>query len=154
MFQGDEVAGVAADTEERAIDAARLIKVEYEVLPHVIASSSRRCAGKAPAVFDPGNVRARPTQETAISRPASRRRRTSSRRPTRRRSSRTPASRRTAAVCEWDGDKLTAWVSTQGVHGAREGFATALKIPQANVRVITEYMGGGFGSKFGVDARA
>ena len=25
------------------------------------------------------------------------------------------ASRRTARVCEWDGDKLTAWVSTQGV---------------------------------------
>ena len=36
MFQGDEVAAVAADTEERAIDAARLVKVEYKVLPHVI----------------------------------------------------------------------------------------------------------------------
>ena len=35
MFQGDEVAAVAADTEEHAIDAARLVKVEYEVLPHV-----------------------------------------------------------------------------------------------------------------------
>ena len=33
MFQGDEIAAVAADTEERAIDAARLVKVEYEVLP-------------------------------------------------------------------------------------------------------------------------
>ena len=54
-------------------------------------------------------------------------------------------------VCEWDGDKLTAWVSTQAVHGTREGFAEALGIPQANVRVITEYMGGGFGSKFGPD---
>jgi xanthine dehydrogenase YagR molybdenum-binding subunit len=46
-------------------------------------------------------------------------------------------------VCEWDGDKLTAWVSTQAVHGTREGFAQALGIPQANVRVITEHMGGG-----------
>jgi len=36
MFQGDEVAAVAADTEEHAIDAARLIRVEYEVLPHVV----------------------------------------------------------------------------------------------------------------------
>ena len=35
MFQGDEVAGVAADTEEHAIDAARAVKVEYEILPHV-----------------------------------------------------------------------------------------------------------------------
>ncbi len=54
-------------------------------------------------------------------------------------------------VCEWNGDNLTAWVSTQAVHGTREGFAQGLKIPQANVRVITEFMGGGFGSKFGPD---
>src|SRR4029450_10511103 len=51
-------------------------------------------------------------------------------------------------VCEWEGDKLTAWVSTQGVHQCAQGFAQALQIPQANVRVITQYMGGGFGSKF------
>src|SRR5262249_9830979 len=50
-------------------------------------------------------------------------------------------------VCEWNGDRLTAWVSTQGVNGARENFASALNIPQANVRVICQYMGGGFGSK-------
>src|SRR5213078_2569399 len=52
-------------------------------------------------------------------------------------------------VCEWDGDKLTAWVSTQGVHGTKDGFAQGLKIPASNVRVITQYMGGGFGSKLG-----
>jgi xanthine dehydrogenase YagR molybdenum-binding subunit len=45
-------------------------------------------------------------------------------------------------VCEWEGDKLTSWASTQAVHGTREQFAKALDIPQANVRVITEYMGG------------
>ncbi len=56
-------------------------------------------------------------------------------------------------VCEWEGDKLTSWASTQAVHGTREQFAKALDIPQANVRVITEYMGGGFGSKFGPDAQ-
>jgi xanthine dehydrogenase YagR molybdenum-binding subunit len=52
---------------------------------------------------------------------------------------------------EWDGDKLTAWVSTQAVHATKEGTAKALEIPQANVHVITEYMGGGFGSKLGPD---
>src|SRR5437762_6079198 len=35
MFQGDEVAAVAADTEEHAWDAVRLIKVQYEELPHL-----------------------------------------------------------------------------------------------------------------------
>jgi xanthine dehydrogenase YagR molybdenum-binding subunit len=57
------------------------------------------------------------------------------------------------AVCEWEGDRLTAWVSTQGVSAAREGLASGLNIPQANVRVITHYMGGGFGSKMGPDAQ-
>ena len=57
------------------------------------------------------------------------------------------------AVCEWDGDNLTAWVSTQGISAAREGFASGLGIPQANVRVITQYMGGGFGSKMAPDAQ-
>src|ERR1019366_4634713 len=35
MFQGDEVAALAADTEEHAWDAMRLITVDYEVLPHL-----------------------------------------------------------------------------------------------------------------------
>ena len=48
-----------------------------------------------------------------------------------------------------DGVGLDAGACT----AAREGFAEALGIPQANVRVITQYMGGGFGSKFGPDAQ-
>ena len=63
MYQGDEVAAVAADTEERAIDAARLVKVEYEVLPHVIIVD-QALSGSAPAVFTPGNVRQANVQET------------------------------------------------------------------------------------------
>src|SRR4029079_4341800 len=56
-------------------------------------------------------------------------------------------------VCEWDGDKLTAWVSTQAVIQSAQGFAQGLGIPQANVHTITQYMGGGFGSKFAPDAQ-
>ena len=50
-------------------------------------------------------------------------------------------------MCEWEGDKLSVWISTQGINAARENFATALELPQANVRVQCQYMGGGFGSK-------
>lgn len=50
MFQGDEIAAVAADTEEHAIDAARLVKVQYEVLPHV-TNVDRALDGTAPEVF-------------------------------------------------------------------------------------------------------
>src|SRR4051812_1993604 len=34
-YQGDPVAAIAADTEEQAEDAARLVKVTYDVLQHV-----------------------------------------------------------------------------------------------------------------------
>ena len=62
MFQGDEIAAVAADTEERAIDAARLVKVEYEVLPHLTVVE-QALTGKAPEVFTKGNVRQGQAQE-------------------------------------------------------------------------------------------
>src|SRR6185437_2840581 len=56
-------------------------------------------------------------------------------------------------VREWDGDKLTAWISTQAVIQRAQQFAQALGIPQSSVHCITQYMGGGFGSKFGPDAQ-
>src|SRR5204863_9981676 len=63
MYQGDEVAAVVADTEEHAIDAARAVKVEYEVLPSVISVESA-LAGRAPEVFTPANVRVGTAQES------------------------------------------------------------------------------------------
>ena len=49
MFQGEEVAALAAATEDQADDALRLIKVQYEVLPHIatsaLATARRRAAG-------------------------------------------------------------------------------------------------------------
>jgi xanthine dehydrogenase YagR molybdenum-binding subunit len=151
-YQGEPVAAIAAETEEQAIDAARMVKVTYDVLEHV-ASEQQAMASDAPVVFQGGNTRKGAAQETGD----------------------LDAGFKAAAhiveqtyathvithvcmeshgcVCEWDGDKLTAWVSTQGVHGTKDGFAQGLKIPGANVRVITQYMGGGFGSKFGPDAQ-
>jgi xanthine dehydrogenase YagR molybdenum-binding subunit len=49
----------------------------------------------------------------------------------------------------WTDDGLTSWASTQGISSVRDGLAGALKLEQSKVRVITEYMGGGFGAKFG-----
>src|SRR5262245_66006007 len=63
MYQGDAVAAVAADTEERAIDAARLVNVQYQVLPHV-ASVEQAMDPDAGEVFQGGNVRQGQTQET------------------------------------------------------------------------------------------
>ena len=57
-------------------------------------------------------------------------------------------------VAMWEGDALTLWASTQGIFATRDGVADGLGIDQSKVRVITQYMGGGFGSKLepGVEA--
>ncbi|MGA9721578.1 MAG: molybdopterin cofactor-binding domain-containing protein, partial [Candidatus Binatus sp.] len=47
------------------------------------------------------------------------------------------------------GDQLTVWCSTQGVFSARDDLAVYFSLPPDNVRVVCEYLGGGFGSKFG-----
>jgi xanthine dehydrogenase YagR molybdenum-binding subunit len=51
------------------------------------------------------------------------------------------------AVCDWVGDTLNVYISTQYVWGVRDGVAQALGMPGDKVRVICEYMGGGFGAK-------
>jgi CO/xanthine dehydrogenase Mo-binding subunit len=53
------------------------------------------------------------------------------------------------AVAEWRGDDLTVWSSTQGIYEARSQLASSFGIDAERVRVICEYMGGGFGSKVG-----
>ena len=51
------------------------------------------------------------------------------------------------AVCEWEGDGLTVYVSTQWIWGVRKDVAKRLGLPPDKVRVVCEYMGGGFGAK-------
>jgi nicotinate dehydrogenase subunit B len=52
-----------------------------------------------------------------------------------------------AAVAKLDGDKMTVYISTQTPFPAQSQIASALKMPAQNVRVITPYVGGGFGGK-------
>jgi xanthine dehydrogenase YagR molybdenum-binding subunit len=149
-YAGEEVAAVAATTEEIAGDALRLIKVEYEVLPHLATIEQAR-KPESPQVFPKGNVTQPSLQqegdaEAALKASAHVVEGVYSTQV------QTHTSLEThGGLCEWDGENLTAWVSTQAVHGTRNGVAKALGIPQTNVRVITDYMGGGFGSKLGAD---
>ena len=50
-------------------------------------------------------------------------------------------------VAQWDGDDLTLWDSNQGGHLIREQLAATLQWPLQRVRVLSEFVGGGFGSK-------
>lgn len=51
------------------------------------------------------------------------------------------------AVAKIEGDKVTIWASTQRPFGIQEEVARALGLPSQNVRVITPFVGGGFGGK-------
>ena len=51
------------------------------------------------------------------------------------------------SVCEWVGGTLNVYISTQYIWGVRSAVAEELGIPGDKVRVVCEYMGGGFGSK-------
>ena len=59
-----------------------------------------------------------------------------------------------AAVARWDGDSLTAWVSTQGMFDARQELCRRFGLPPEQVRVISEFIGGGFGAKQGAGVEA
>jgi len=56
------------------------------------------------------------------------------------------------SIAEWtDNDHLFSHISTQNVSGLAGQYAQALKISEANVHVHQDHIGGGFGSKFGID---
>jgi isoquinoline 1-oxidoreductase len=51
------------------------------------------------------------------------------------------------ALAHVEGKKATVWASTQTPFGVKEAVAQALSIPSEGVRVITPFVGGGFGGK-------
>ena len=146
-FEGEEIAAVAADNIYQARDALKAIEVEYEVLPfiHDEKSAARK---DAPQLHDKAGPPRRPMDysrgdvvkgfkeadvilEHEFSSPVS---------------IHNPMETH-GSVASWDGDKLTVWDSSQGVFTQLFDMARLLKIPYNKVRIICNYMGGGFGSK-------
>lgn len=145
----DEIVAVAAVTEQIARDAVRAIEVEYEVLPHFVDEEN---VGEAPSArpgeeASEGNVEeafaaADVVVDSRLGMP------------------------QIAHLClephgqvvEWNEDltACTVWASTQAVSTMpsqiAEGLAVrGVNVKPADVRVLTDYMGGGFGAKFGPD---
>ncbi|MFL7811436.1 MAG: xanthine dehydrogenase family protein molybdopterin-binding subunit, partial [Anaerolineae bacterium] len=153
-YQGAEVAFVAAEDERIVGDALKLIEVEYEELPFVSDLETAIAADAPPAlegetsnliepdgqVYERGSLaqgegEADVVVEITVTTPV-------------------------AAHCclethgstvQWHGDQVTVWHSTQGVWATRSSLAEALDISQDKVRAICDYVGGGFGSKWGAE---
>ncbi len=147
-YVGDEVAAVAADDEDLAEAALSLIEVKYEQLPFVTdaveaikpdAPQTRpggNLVGGKPLTLTRGSVEEGFAQadhifEETYSTPAHA----------------GAALEPRAAVASWDGDNLTVWKSTRGVHADQLALSLALDVPRGNIRVMGQNMGAGYGTK-------
>jgi xanthine dehydrogenase YagR molybdenum-binding subunit len=140
---GEIVAVVLADSFEIASDAARRIKIDYAAEPpsagfdspgadtvaakDVSKSHEDPTVGDAEAAFAGAAVKleadyATPTQHH------------------------NPIEL-FATTCAWDGGKLTVWESSQNVYGFKNGVAQQLGIAPDDVRVVSPFIGGAFGSR-------
>ncbi len=147
-YAGEEVACVIADEEEICEDARELIEVEYEVLPFVL-DPLKALEPKAPKVHESGNLF---HNEPEIYERGDIQKGFSSADVTIEGTFRTQTALHNCmethgSVALWEGDALTIWDSTQHIFGVRDVVAQALGLPKHKIRVIKQYMGGGFGSK-------
>lgn len=153
-FVGEEIAAVAADDLDTARDALKLIKVEYELLPFVTDLEEAAKPG-APQIHPKGNIlKDDDGREGEVYTRGNIDKGFKSADVIVERTYRTPTAMQNSfethgAVAMWEGDELTIWESTQSIFGVRGRVASVLKMPVSKVRVISEYIGGGFGSKGG-----
>ncbi len=149
-FEGDDVAVVAAVDGDRAKEALDLIKVDYQVLPFIL-DPEEAMKPDAPKVHPKGNIIGgkpfllqrgdieKGFKEADL---------------VYENSYRTPMVQHVTAeprvcVAHWQNGRLTVWDSSAYAFRSQASLAKILKIPMSKVRVIIEFMGGGFGDRSG-----
>src|SRR3954454_22418782 len=154
QWHGQEVAAVAATTEEQAREAVRKIKVEYEVLPHFVEDHD---LGKAGPRAKQGGERLVGDPEKAFQEAEASCEGTYGI-PVVYHSCLEPHGQ----IIQWKpgsepdgkGDQIMVWPSTQNVPAYAGDLGQRLKVPVSNIKVHMDYIGGGFGSKSNPDAWA
>lgn len=140
-YDRQPVAVVIADTFERATDAAAALRVRYAAAPpatrladapaykpaQVHGKDADTRKGDAAGALASAAVKVDATYTTPVEH-------------------HNPMEPH-ATIAQWDGDKLTLYDATQGVVGARRKLAAVFGLPVENVRVVSRFIGGGFGSK-------
>src|SRR5579863_1622867 len=133
---GQHVALVVAETLEQATAGAAAVDVEYEPQPANLRVSlddykgERKSASKRgdpDAAFASAPVKIDQTYVTPIE-------------------THNPIEMH-ASVAVWEGDRVTLYETTQGVVNYRYVMAQVLGLPVENVRVVTRFLGSGFGGK-------
>ena len=150
-FAGQEVAALAAISSDIAADALKLIKVDYETIPFVVDMDSA-AKDSAPRVFGIGSNVGRTSKSSVGDVPKGLEVAANTIEATYTTPVQTHVCLEThGAVASFNaaGDQLTVWCSTQGVFSVRDDLAVYFNLPPDNVRVVCEFLGGGFGSKFG-----
>jgi xanthine dehydrogenase YagR molybdenum-binding subunit len=59
-----------------------------------------------------------------------------------------------ASIAVWNGDKLTLWTANQMIAWSVADVAATLGVPKTNIRLVSPYIGGGFGGKLFVRSDA
>lgn len=143
-YRGQFVAVVVAETLEIARQAAEALVIHYEAQPHDAELRADRDDLYKPAKVNPGfeTDTISGDVEGALSSAAFSIDHTYT----------TPAYHNNplephATSARWEGDYVTLYDSTQGPHMVRETVAHAFGLAPEQVRVISPYVGGGFGSK-------
>jgi carbon-monoxide dehydrogenase large subunit len=152
-FAGELVAVIVTEQAYQGEDAAELVDVDYDPLPVVVDMSEAgqddaqplfpAAGGNVaatfgdPATFDPNLFDG---CEVVVSRTIENQRVAPA-----------PMETRAAAAVWGEDGRVTAWIPNQGAQGTRGSLAGMLGMDQADVRIITPAVGGGFGAKFGAD---
>ena len=148
-FYGEELAAVAGTTKQACLDALHAIEVEATPLPFVVKEEIAKNPD-APRVWPEtpnlgeANVRERGDVDKAFADAAA----VVEGFFTTQVQLHHPLETHGNTVSVTD-EGVTCWASTQGITSVREGLASYLNRSQDKVRVISDYMGGGFGAKFG-----
>jgi xanthine dehydrogenase YagR molybdenum-binding subunit len=143
-YHGQPVALVVADTFERATHAATLVKVAYREEPAVTDFAA--AAARASAPTDPKSGSKKPDYQRGEAEKAL------AQAEVRLEQIYTHAAEQHnpmephATVALWDGPKLTLYDKTQFVVNVQQQVALAFAMPPADVRVVSPFVGGAFGS--------
>jgi xanthine dehydrogenase YagR molybdenum-binding subunit len=134
-YYGQYVAAVVADSYEQAMAAARAVDVNYNIqtpdvrdyLEPVKKPSIDSFRGDPDKAYAKAAVKLDETYSTPVE-------------------THNPMELH-ATVASWDGQSFTLYETTQGVMNSRDALAQMLGVPLENIRIISRFLGSGFGSK-------